>query len=251
MKKFFLFTLSLIATSAYPAKLILLKEKIMLGKTPITILNYTANQPGDTYFHPHNNETTALKAAKIMVKRYGGKIISLSYGNQRLIYFYLHKKNYVVDPNRIFTNKGIRSSLKKYGPYSTEAFQAVKNLSQHIINLLPGKSIIAIHNNKTKTYSELAYQKGHHLYRDAKKIFTNPDKSKRNFIYVTDNRLYEKLLPYKFNLVLQDKKRVINDGSLSVYAAYHKIPYVNVEAAYGDLNQQLAMLKAVHQVLQN
>ena len=48
------------------------------------------------------------------------------------------------------------------------------------------------------------------------------------------------------NVVLQDNDKVTDDGSLSVLAGRAGIPYINVEAEDGHLQQQVEMIKTVY-----
>lgn len=243
-----LFVLLFLSGASFAGKLSLTKQIIYLGQTPIKVITYKNSKPGNTYFHPHDNEKTALKAARLKVRRYGGKVITLSHGGRRLIRFLVAGQRYIVHPNRIFTSRGIRYSLRKCGPYSSTAYSAVRSFAKKLIKMLPKNIIIAVHNNTQHRYSSLSYRKGNKLAEDAKKLYANPKHDIDDFIYVTTISLYKALLPYKFNLVLQNRKTVVNDGSLSVYAVYHRIPHVNVEAEHGHLSRQLKMLAAVRAV---
>jgi len=220
-----------------------------LGRTTVKVLIYSSKKPGLTYFHPHQDETTALVAGKKTVQRYGGKIITLAHGGGRLVRFYIGKQLYIVDPNRIFTKTGIRHTLKKYGRYSNAALRTVQKFSKGLEVMFSTKVIVTVHNNTGGHYSDLSYKKSGNLAKDASKVYINPKMDTEDFIYVTTKPIYEGLLPYKFNVILQNKKTVIDDGSLSVYALYHHTPYVNVEAGYDHLKRQLGMLAAVHKVI--
>ncbi|MCB1828361.1 MAG: hypothetical protein KDH94_08025, partial [Coxiellaceae bacterium] len=234
--------------AAQAASLTVSKTIVMLGQTPFAILTYASEEDGQIYYHPHADETTALEALKIIVKKNGGEVITLSNHKRRLITFKLDQKYYVFDPNRIYTSAGIHRTLRKYGPYSDTAFRAVKHFAKVITAMLPRKLIITAHNNTPHHYSSARYCSGHKLSRDASRVSRNLKLDPDDFIYVTTLGLYKKLKPYKFNLVLQSAKTVIDDGSLSVYALYRNIPYVNVEAGYGHLSKQLKMLNAVNKI---
>lgn len=235
--------------SAFAAKLSLTTKDMKLGRTTVKVLIYSSPKPGLTYFHPHQDETTALVAGKRTVQHYGGEIITLAHGGGRLIRFYIGKQLYIVDPNRIFTNVGIQHTLRLYGQYSDKALEAVQKFSKQLTNLFSTKVIVTVHNNTGGHYSDQSYKKSGDLAKDAAKVYLNPKIDSEDFIYVTTEPIYKSLLPYKFNVILQNSKTVIDDGSLSVYSLYHNIPYVNVEAGYHHLKRQLAMLAAVHTVI--
>ena len=251
-KRFFLgLILASLSLYAFGANLTLKTKTLKLGRTSVKVLIYSSKKPGLTYFHPHEDESTALVAAKKTVQRYGGKVITLSHGGGgRLIRFYIRNQDYYIDPNRIFTKTGIRHTLRKYGRYSNAAFQAVQKFSKTLLTLFPTNILVTVHNNTRGHYSDLSYKKSGKLAKDAAKVYINPKIDIDDFIYVSTKRLFKRLLPYRFNLILQNSKTVTNDGSLSVYALYKNIPYVNVEAGYGHLTRQVSMLSAVHTVIE-
>lgn len=79
---------------------------VMVGDEQVEI-KHTVGR-GKTFIHVHHNEQTALKAAQAVVKREGGSLITLVHSGGRNIVFNLHNKRYEFDPNRIFTDNGIK-----------------------------------------------------------------------------------------------------------------------------------------------
>ena len=61
--------------------------------------------------------------------------------------------------------------------------------------------------------------------------------------------LYEKFKNLGYNTVLQNNATMTDDGSLSVLAGQQNIPYVNVEAQHGHLEEQVEMLFVLMEVL--
>lgn len=212
---------------------------VKLGQDRVLVKEYPGK--GKTYVHVHRNETTALKAAKAVIKSRGGTLITLEHKGGRNVSFRLKGKKYTFDPNRIFTEKGIQKTLKKNGPYSKAAAKEVKKLARMIKILLPtsGK-IIAVHNNKD--FSLKNYMKGKDMAKDAAKLYYNPKKYYRNFFLVTRKKDFDRLKRAGWNAVLQ-AKHATDDGSLSVYLA--KKQYINIEAGYDQLKQQIEMLRKV------
>jgi hypothetical protein len=193
---------------------------------------------GKTYVHLHHNEQTALKAARIMVRKEGSTLITLVHSGERNVVFHLHNQRYEFDPNRIFTDQGIKKTLSQFGNYTGEAHQEVKKLAIKIKELLPDGKIIAVHNNSS--YSLKDYLPGHELAHDAKALHMNPDNYYRNFYLVTKFSDYERLKTQGFNGILQ-KTSIQDDGSLSILFA--KKDYINVEAGYDQLWEQIKMLQ--------
>jgi hypothetical protein len=193
---------------------------------------------GKAFVHVHQNETTALQAARAVIKAEGGSLLTLVHSGTRNIVFYLNKSRYEFDPNRIFTDAGIKKTLRQFGQYTPEAHLEVRKLSDKIKSLLPPGKIIAVHNNET--YSLKNYYPGHDLADDARALNVNPDRFYRNFYLVTKQKDYSRLKKLNYNSIWQSKE-VSDDGSLSVYLMNRN--YVNVEAGYGQLLSQIQMLK--------
>jgi hypothetical protein len=150
----------------------------------------------------------------------------------------VHKKRYEFDPNRIFTDKGIKKTLTQFGSYSPQAHKEVSKLAHKIKQLLPKGKVIAVHNNAA--YSLKDYLPGHDLACDAQAMHKNPDKYYRNFYLVTRSTDFLRIKMNGYNGVLQ-KPSARDDGSLSVLLA--KSEYINVEAGYDQLSEQIKMLR--------
>jgi hypothetical protein len=213
------------------------KHQVMIGHTKV-IIQKVKNGKGKAFIHLHQNETTALHAAKSVVRDNGGSLLTLIHPGARNIVFQMHHKRYEFDPNRIFTDNGIKKTLRQYGNYSPEAAHEIKKLANRITVLLPKGKIIAVHNNRT--YSLKNYFPGHDSVADAQALHVNPHGYHRNFYLVTKKNDYLRLKQSKFNSIWQahDAK---DDGSLSVFLSERN--YINVEAGYNQLAAQIKMLK--------
>lgn len=213
---------------------------VMVGDEPVVIqqIGKAKTEQDKTYIHVHNNEQTALKAAKSVVRKDGGTVITLIHSGGRNIVFHLNNKRYEFDPNRIYTDVGIKKTLKQYSTYSPEAHREVKKLASQIKAMLPKGKVVAVHNNSG--YSLKNYLPGHDMAKEAKVVHMSPQNYYRNFYLVTRLKDYARLKLEGFNGVLQ-KSNATDDGSLSVYLA--KREYINVEAGYDQLPAQIQMLQ--------
>jgi hypothetical protein len=209
---------------------------VQLGNTRIIIQKYSGK--GKTYIHLHRSETTALIAARTIIKKQGGSLITLGHAGGRNIRFRLDKRDYAFDPNRIFTEQGIKKTLQKNSHYSPAAARQVRKLANKLKALLPQGKIIAVHNNKIYSFKE--YFSGKSLARDVKAIYHNPRKSYRNFFLVTKGQDYYRLKKKGENTIWQNRHPT-DDGSLSVYLAKRR--YINIEAGYNQLAEQKRMLQ--------
>lgn len=213
-----------------------INHKVMVGDERV-IVQETKGK-GKAYVHVHQNETTALKAARAVIRQEGGSLITLVHSGGRNIVFHLNNQRYEFDPNRIYTDKGIKKTLAQFSRYTPEAHQEVKKLATTITALLPESKVIAVHNNSS--YSLKDYLPGHELAADAKALHMSPDNYYRNFYLVTKVKDYTRLKMEGFNGVLQ-RKSATDDGSLSIFLA--KSEYINVEAGYDQLFEQIRMLR--------
>ncbi|WP_028388880.1 hypothetical protein [Legionella fairfieldensis] len=230
----YLFYLSLLMSSVLHATTYTIK----LGNTPVKIIKQIGR--GKTFIHLHENEITALAAAKRFIRKEGGTLITLRHSGKRNIVFYLKGVRYEFDPNRIFTDQGIKKTLKQFGHYSPAAHHEVKQFAVKIIKLLPHKGkVIAVHNNRD--YSIQEYFPRHSLATDVKALHYRPETNYRNFYFVTKKEDYLRLKKLKYNVALQ-AANAQNDGSLSYYLA--KKNYINIESAYGQLKTQLKMIRS-------
>ncbi len=210
---------------------------VYLGNTPVKVVKYSHGR-GKNFVHVHQNEKTAKRAALTYIRHHGGSLLTLVHPGERHIAFVLRHQRYEFDPNRIFTDKGIKKTLSAESHYSPAAAIEVKKLAKTIVRLLPKGKVIAVHNNRD--YSMSYYFPGHELAGDVKAIQGRHAHTYRNFYLVTQKRSFLRLQRLKQNVVWQADD-VQDDGSLSVYLASRD--YVNVEAAYAAFVEQLKMLR--------
>lgn len=210
---------------------------VKIGNSTV-IIQHQEYGEGKTFVHLHQNETTALQAARVVAHAEGGSILTLVHLGERNIIFHLHKRRYEFDPNRIFTDAGIKKTLVQFGHYTPQAHAEVKKLADMIKKMLPKGKVIAVHNNKS--YSLKDYFPGESLASDAKALNFHVQNHFRNFYLVTKHVDYFRLKKLQFNSVLQ-ARNATDDGSLSVYLSGSN--YVNVEAGYDQLIAQVNMLK--------
>lgn len=209
---------------------------VMVGDEKIEIKHIMGR--GKTFIHLHHNEQTALKAAQAVIQKEGGSLIALVHSGGRNIVFNLNNQRYEFDPNRIFTEQGIKKTLTQLSQYDPQAHREVKKLADKIKEILPKGKIVAVHNNSS--YSLKDYLPGKLLEKDAQAIHLDPQNYYRNFYLVTRINDFLRLKSKGYNGILQ-KPSATDDGSLSIYLA--KDNYINVEAGYDQLLEQIKMLQ--------
>ena len=215
---------------------------VQLGQQHCVIEYHPGKSP--VLVHLHENERTALAAIKVLASRDKQAWLSLHHNGQRNLRFSLKGKDYSFDPNRIFTAKGIDKNLEDNGAWSPQAAAEVAKLANTIVQLIAERPVIAVHNNKG--YSLRDYLPGHSYAMDAKALSFPQKNHYRNFFLVTKASEYQRLKDRGQNVVEQ-AIAAQDDGSLSILLA--KQSYINVEAAYGQLQRQIKMLATAKRII--
>jgi len=194
----------------------------------------------------HDDEYTSVIAARKLLEREGGVLITIKNNNKRNIRFRLMGQSYMFDPNRIFSRQGIVEALKAEGNISEPAIEQVERFASRIIQLFPEdpSCIIALHNNTDGHFSINSYRAGNPNSSDAKAVYVNPTEDPDDLFLTTDADLYHQLAKRKYNVILQDNGRANKDGSLSVYCGEKGIRYLNCETEHGKTAQYLEMMMA-------
>lgn len=193
----------------------------------------------------HHNEITALDAAHKVLSVSEGVLVHIENGNDRIISFRQGNRTFRFDPNRIFTEAGIRKTLAKLSERVTpEAIKAVRKFAAYLKSKLPASAavVIAVHNNEDGDLSVDSYTKNGDLKREAAQVHVVEKHDADNFFLTTDLSLFRKLKSLGYNVILQHNKRASDDGSLSIYFGLKKKKYVNVEAEFGQLAVQEEMI---------
>jgi len=224
-----------------------------LGEKSILISKYTYEPVSDFFIIKlHDNEQTGEEAAKIFLQEHGGVLLKIENNTERFIEFRKHNRLYKFDPNRIFTKEGIVATLKIFNSYSPSVANEVGGFAKYLLQLISDTSVlIAVHNNTDKNYSIDDYLPGGELKVDAKAAFKSNYQDVDDFIFTTDGLWYQHFIAEEINAVLQHNLLSRNDGSLSVYYGRRSRSYINIEAEYGHVEEQVNMLKTLLKVFEN
>ena len=227
-------------------------RQIRLGDSEIGVA--TTEKPGDRflYVNLHDDENTSVQAVQDVLKHSGGRLVELRHTGQRLVAFRLKGSDYRVDPNRIFTPAGLRATLERHSQYADDAALAVRRFAEGLLTVYridAAEAVIALHNNTPGMYSALSYADGGPYARDAEDVFIRGGSDPDDFFFVTERLVFDALKRRGYNVVLQDNRRVTDDGSLSVYCGKANVRYVNVEADNGHLKEQTQMILDLKSIL--
>jgi len=211
---------------------------------------YYPHSSSISFINLHDDENTSVEAGINFLSRYGGTLLQLQHSGKRHFRFMLNGQSFAFDPNRIFTNNGLKATLEKQGIYREDAAAEVQKIADSLlINYVDDKKlVIALHNNTERGLSILNYKKGGSEAENAAKVYVNSAMSPHDFMLTTHASFFHYLKRRKINVVLQHHKPQ-DDGSLSVYAAKKKIHYVNIEALHGHLDEQIKMLETLKDII--
>jgi len=227
-------------------------EQYAIGSDTLTFHTtiYYPHPPSVTFINLHDNENTSVDAGLDFLSKYGGTLLQLQHTGKRIFAYVMNEQTFSFDPNRIFTNAGLKATLEKQNAYREDAFKEVKNIADSIlINYVNDKKlIIALHNNTEKGLNILSYKRKGLEAKNASRVYVNKFMDANDFILTTDASIFHYIKQRKINVVLQHHKPE-DDGSLSVYAAKNKISYINVEAKHGHLKEQIKMLEALKDLI--
>ena len=200
----------------------------------------------------HDDEDTAVEAAREVLRDRGGTLVELRHTGGREIVFQLAGTEHRIDPNRIFTPAGRRATLETLSTWSQPADDVVAAFADELLSTLAIDEVdvvVAIHNNTPDRYTAASYAPGGPLAADAARVRLRPGGDADDFFFVTGTGLFEGLTGRGHSVIVQNEATVQDDGSLSVWCGRMGIPYVNVEAEHGHRAEQAAMLRDLLDVI--
>jgi hypothetical protein len=219
-------------------------DSVWINGTPVQLKSSVyGNGKKAVFINLHANETTSIEAAQLYLAEKEGLLLELLHDTTRLVHFWSNGTGVQFDPNRIFTKKGRQSNLKLLNArFTTVAEKNVSALADKIISKLKSaKIIIAMHNNTDGQPLSV---------KSFKQKYVNPGMDPDDFILTTELKIFNRLKKRKINVVLQTQKTSPDDGSLAIYCSKKKIPYINIEAQQGHIEEQLNMLNALTDIIQ-
>lgn len=227
---------------------------VLSGDLPVTStttlgpIEFTVLKNGESnrrYIWLHGDEKTAEMAIKEHIQNFKGTAFLIN-NDERVV----HIDGLRLDPNRIFSTRGIKKTLHKYHPKSPSKKRAeivgkvergrksfLQELSQDDEGL-----VVAVHNNSRGFSMDSVL--GHATDSSVKS-----DQSRRDFYICTNESDYEVLSKSPYNAVLLKNGSEEYDGSLSSLMAKKEHRFVNVEVRLGWLSQQRKMLKYIEAYL--
>lgn len=224
---------------------------LYLGKEKVWVDIYERAGSNITFVNLHDNENTSAEAGRRFVEKYGGRLIELRHGRGREVVVRLNGVLYRFDPNRMFSEAGLRASLRYFRANSDEVFHIAAAFRDSVINLVDAKAgmvIVALHNNTQDKMTIRDYRPGGWYGKDTKKVNINPRQDPDNFFVVSEADLFSALSSLGYNVALGAKDPP-DRGMFLDYCVRHGVSFITVEAEHGKLIEQMEMLEALRSVL--
>jgi len=212
----------------------------------IKLVRYSYRMPNVNFLAIHDDEDTGVKAAFEYIQFSGGSIIDCQYGSARNFKFSHQGSSFLTDPNSIYSHQGIVSALVKYENTDNDnVIDKLEGIGKKILAYYDGEKhgyFFTLHNNADGGFGINSYQEGEELELTADSVHVNPEMDPDDLVLVTEPALFKHLKAQDVNVILQSD-RGPEDGSLSVYAMAHKIPYINVEVQHGHQDVHLELIE--------
>ncbi|HAO47445.1 MAG TPA: hypothetical protein PLZ45_00240 [Ferruginibacter sp.] len=231
-------------------------EKVITHKLGDRLISIKVVQYGEFVntccINLHDDEMTAVKAARSVLEEQGGLLIKIENDAKRNISFSFKGQVYSFDPNRIFSRTGIRLTLKTNGKVNPLAAAEVEKFAAQLLQLIPDSitCLIALHNNTDGDFSVKTYLPGGIRQTDASQVYADVWQDIDDIALTTDQMIYSKMAAQGYNSILQDNINVFKDGSLSVYYGERNRRYINIETQHGKTVQYREMLQKLLNILE-
>jgi hypothetical protein len=230
------------------------RKSVKIGDTTVGVVGHRKKRdPQVVYINVHEDEQTSIDVLIEYSKHSSINYWYLKHGNTRRINFTIDHLDYDIDPNRIYTDKGVVRTLKDGLNFSEKAVRKVRKFGKKLMSRVAPrkrKMVVTLHNNTPDNYSILSYKEGGDEWLNTADLYINPDMDPDDFIYTTDRWMFDQLKEKNINVILQDNSEPVDDGSMSVYCGFEGIPYINIEAEHGHFDTQLELLEVIDKLVQ-
>ncbi|MFB0516459.1 MAG: hypothetical protein ACETWG_07635 [Candidatus Neomarinimicrobiota bacterium] len=210
-------------------------------------------RPGSNlnFVNLHDNENTSAEAAKAYIRAHGGRLLELVHGRGRTVVIRRNGVLHYFDPNRMFTEKGLRQSLDYFHNLTEENVALASGFAHKVaglIGLKQNEAVIAVHNNTNGKLTIHDFKPGEWYGDDTRDVFISPAEDPDNFFFTNSPALYRALKTLRYNVALM-KLNPPDRGTLGNAVNNRGGIYVLVEAEHGHLIHQIAMLENLGSLL--
>ncbi len=224
---------------------------ITLGDSSIQLIKtFNAPESKILFFNMHEDEQTSIEVSKAFGQGHAINFAYLQHQMTRRVFYNVGKRQFSVDPNRIYTKKGRRKTIEPWRPFAFKANHTAAILANTILSLIqPFKTIVTMHNNTDVEYTIKSYLPDGDEAKNTADIHISEAWDADDFVYTTSVDFFNHLKEANVNVILQDNVKFVNDGSLSVYCGINGIDYLNIEAQKGHFYEQLRLTEIVYHML--
>jgi hypothetical protein len=230
----------------------IMKVPFKIGDTEIHAIVHQHLVPFPTMMSLHDDEDTSAKAGMYSVERNGGRVIELVHSGAKFVKFKLQGRENEFDPNRIFSDAGIESTLRIQNSLTPEAIRAVKAFARAFLDAFALERepvLIGLHNTVEGTVSVDNYSPDGEFGVETADYHVSTERSPFDFFYVTDQVFFDYLRDRNYNVVLQNNPPLTDDGTLSAHCSKLGIPCINIEAEMSHFEEQQKMILSVRQMI--
>ncbi len=245
------FLLSIAADTGFTQSLSKVTHTIYLGDEKVWVDIYGQPEAGITLLNLHDNENTAAEAGQAFIRKHGGRLIELRHGRGREVVVRLKDELHRFDPNRMFSDAGLRMSLEYFHNYSDDVFAIAANFRDSVTDLFAvreGMAVIVLHNNTPDKMTIKDFRPGEWYGEDTRKISINPQRDPDNFFVVTKNDLFAALHLKGYNVALKAHNPP-DRGMVMDYFEQLGVLCVTVETEHDKLAEQAEMLEVLWEII--
>lgn len=223
---------------------------ILLARTELHVVETGPADAAWTFVHVHANERASLQSAIGNAERLSLRVRVLTHGGGRhrnIRFTGTQGNELALDPNRMFSEVGVRESLRDLNGGASFTDTDVSNATSAGSQLLTAltsdsRTWCALHNNTDGGGLTICYYTESPGSSVAEDVHVAGEYDADDFFYTTSRSLFEALKGASTNVVLQ-AQNVADDGSLSVIAAQRSIPYLNIETEHHHPARATRMLE--------
>lgn len=224
---------------------------LYLGEEKVWVDIHKGAEADITLLNLHDNENTAVKAGLVFIEKYGGRLIELRHGRGREVVVRVNGVLHRFDPNRLFSDVGLRKSLEYFQKYSDEVFSIAVAFRDSLMNLFAIQEesvVIAIHNNTPDKMSINDFLDGEWYGDDTREVFINPHQDSDNFFVVTQHDIYTALAVRGYNVALRAENPP-DRGMFIDYCVRLRALNITVETEHEKQAEQEEMLEVLWEIL--
>lgn len=198
----------------------------------------------------HSNETQAIQNTMSFARSHNAVFYKLGNQNRRNVEANLLDKKISFDPYRIFTGMGRKINLKLNRCFDRATSNRVQQFAHFLTGEMdPYKTLVSVHNTDEHPISFTDYKKGGKMEKQAGEVHQNDLLDVKDFFLTNEESIYHQLKARNFNVVLQPRGKMKDDGSLGLYCSKSNKPYVAIETKADHKKEQQEMLTAIDQIL--